>query len=237
VKGETMKDLEKNLPLRPTSQGLAKPNSTGKVTALMSGESAKKAPRSYSRHGLTVLKQAVRGLGGRVIDRRTSLGKALAQWRADLVGDLGGKDCISTQQHAVIELAVRTKLLLDSIDSWLLTQPALIDKRKRALLPAVRERQALADALARYMTALGLERRAKPVLDLHAYLATKYADGQPEPDPLPTFNGAGPHPHDTTPVDESGGPEARQREMSAGTEETSDDIHESQPLTPTYLKR
>jgi hypothetical protein len=93
VKGETMKrDLEKNPPLRPTLQRLARPSSTGKVTALMSGESAKKAPRSYSRHGLTVLKQAVRGLGGRVIDRRTSLGKALAQWRADLVADLGGKD-------------------------------------------------------------------------------------------------------------------------------------------------
>ena len=58
-------------------------------------------------------------------------------------------------------MAVKTKLILHSIDVWLLQQPALIDKRKRALLPAVRERQALADALARYLAMLGLERRHK----------------------------------------------------------------------------
>jgi len=73
----------------------------------------------------------------------------------------------------VIELAVRTKLLLDSIDAWLLVQPSLVNARKRALLPVVRERQALADALARYLGQLGLERRQRPVGDLASYLAEK----------------------------------------------------------------
>lgn len=73
--------------------------------------------------------------------------------------DLGGD--VSTAKDAIISLAVKTKLILDSIDVWLLQQPALIDKRKRSLLPAVRERQALADALARYLAMLGLERRHK----------------------------------------------------------------------------
>jgi hypothetical protein len=41
----------------------------------------------------------------------------------------------------------------------------------RALLPVVRERQQLADALARYMTTLGLERRAKPVPSIREILA------------------------------------------------------------------
>jgi len=71
---------------------------------------------------------------------------------------------------AVIDLSVKTRLLLDSIDAWLLTQPSLINARKRALLPAVRERQALADALARYLGQLGLERKAKDV-DIAAQLA------------------------------------------------------------------
>lgn len=103
-----------------------------------------KPPRTYSKHGLTTLKRAVNGLGGRTIDMRTTLGKALAQWRADLVADLGGRDAISTQQAAVIDLAVKTKLLLDSIDAWLLTQPvSLVDRRRRALIPVVRERQQL----------------------------------------------------------------------------------------------
>jgi hypothetical protein len=40
---------------------------------------------------------------------------------------VGGQAAISTQQLAMIDLAVKTKLLLDSIDAWLLTQPTLID--------------------------------------------------------------------------------------------------------------
>jgi len=39
------------------------------------------------------------------------------------VSELGGKDAVSTQQSAVVELAVRTKLLLDSIDAWTPLRP------------------------------------------------------------------------------------------------------------------
>jgi hypothetical protein len=114
-------------------------------------------------------------LGGRTIDRRTTLGKALAEWRHELIRDLGGPDAISTQERAIVDLAVRTKLLLESIDAWLLTQPSLVNKRTRALLPVVRERQQLADGLSRYLQALGLERRAKPALSLNEYLESKYS--------------------------------------------------------------
>jgi hypothetical protein len=126
-----------------------------------------------------LLKRTVRALGNRTLDRRTSIGRALSAWRADLVRDLGGD--VSTQRAAIVDLAVKTKLLLDSIDAWLLTQPSLVNARKRTLIPVVRERQALADALARYLVQLGLERRARPVPDLTAYLATKTAERGSEP--------------------------------------------------------
>jgi hypothetical protein len=116
------------------------------------------------------LKRTLRQLGPRTIDRRTSLGKHLAAWRADLVADLGGEAALSTQQRALVDVIVRQKLLLESVDSWLLVQPALVNSRKRTLLPVVRERQGLADSLARYLAQLGLERRAKPVPNLHDYL-------------------------------------------------------------------
>jgi hypothetical protein len=102
---------------------------------------------------------------GAIVQSKRSPGRLLWEWRQELVRDVGGEAAISTQQLAVIDLAVKTKLLLDSIDAWLLTQPSLIDKRRRALLPVVRERQALADALARYMELLGLERKTN-ALDL-----------------------------------------------------------------------
>jgi hypothetical protein len=83
----------------------------------------------------------------------------LVEWRKDLIRDLGGD--VSTQQDAIISLAIKTKLLLDSVDVWLLQQPTLIIKRKKSIIPAVQQRQVLADALARYMGMLGLARRTK----------------------------------------------------------------------------
>jgi hypothetical protein len=131
---------------------------------------SKKAKRYYTKHGLTTLKKAVRVLGGRAIDRRTSIGRALEDWRHSLLSDLGGIDQTSAQQRQIVDLALKTKLLLDSIDGWLVKQPSLVNHRKRALLPVVVQRQSIADALARYMGQLGLERKAKRVLSLTDYL-------------------------------------------------------------------
>lgn len=135
-----------------------------RADGIAGGRRSHKKSRSISqRHGLTRLKAAVRGLGGRVVDRRTTLGKALTEWREELISDLGGTDAISAQELAVVDLAVRTKLLLESVDAWLLTQPSLVNERTRALLPVVRERQQLADGLSRHLQTLGLKRRGKRV--------------------------------------------------------------------------
>jgi hypothetical protein len=142
--------------------------------------------RRYSRNGFYALKATLRQLGPRTIDRRTSLGKHLAAWRAELVTDLGGEEALSTQQRALVDVLVRQKLLLESVDSWLLVQRTLVNSRKRTLLPVVRERQALADSLVRYLAQLGLERRAKPVPSLDDYLRQRspHSDQLPDPSPL-----------------------------------------------------
>lgn len=116
---------------------------------------------------------------------RTTLGKTLHKWRSDLIADLGGQDNISTQQSALVDPAVKSKLLLDAIDAWLLTQPTLISKRKKALLPAVLQRQTLADGLARYLSQLGLERRqreidADPIKRIHAERKAAQGNGAAE---------------------------------------------------------
>jgi hypothetical protein len=140
----------------------------------MTAQLQQKPRREYRKHGLTILKRAVNGLGNRLIDRRTATGKALAKWRAELIADLGGADSISTQQSAIIDLAVKSKLLLDSIDVWLLTQPSLVNMRKRALLPVVVQRQALADGLVRYLQALGLKRVTRDSETLESYVKRTY---------------------------------------------------------------
>ncbi len=132
-------------------------------------------PRPAQRHNLQTLKRAVKELGARSLDGRTRVGRALAAWRAQVVTDLGGDDVLSAQQQALIDITVRTKLILDSVDAWLLAQPSLVNKRKRALLPVVRERTQLADSLARHLSALGLERRGKPTQSLQEYLVKRRA--------------------------------------------------------------
>lgn len=112
-------------------------------------------------HGLNTLKTAVVKLGGRAVDGRYHVGRQLQKWRRELIADLGGQDAISTQKSALIDLALKSTLLLDSIDAWLLTQPTRINKRKKALLPVVLQRQQLADGFSRYLAQLGLERRHK----------------------------------------------------------------------------
>lgn len=126
-------------------------------------------PEPRTRHGLHTLKRLVSASGMRALDGRCQTAKALVQWRRELVEDLGGSEAISTQQATLIELAARTKLLLDSIDMWLLGQRSLVNARKKAVLPCVRERGQLADTLSRLMQQLGLERRAK-VQELQAYI-------------------------------------------------------------------
>jgi chorismate mutase len=69
-------------------------------------------------------------------------------------------------------MATRTKVLLDHVDHWLLQQPTLINKKRRCLLPVLKERTQLADALGRYLQALGLERKAKEVDSLASILAS-----------------------------------------------------------------
>ena len=127
------------------------------------------------KHGLNSLKRAWSQLGNRMIDGRSPAAIAIRKWRAELIADLGGNDAISTQQLAIIDLAGKQKLLLDSIDTWLLSQPSLINHRKRALFPVVRERQVLADSLAKYLGQLGLS-RVRKVQSLNELLASEHDD-------------------------------------------------------------
>ena len=89
-----------------------------------------KPKRTYSKHGLVSMKQTLNKLGNRGIDQRTKMAKALKRWEADLIIDLGGT--VSVQQRTIIKLAARSKLILDSIDAWILLQPSLINQRKRS---------------------------------------------------------------------------------------------------------
>lgn len=130
--------------------------------------------RPYQQHGLHTLKRRLKVSGLAGIDGRSQAARALLRWRHELEQDLGGAAVISAQMAAVIDLAATSKLLLDSVDRYLLELPSLVNKRRRSLFAVVLQRQQLADALSRYMAQLGLERRRPAVKSLDDYVRERY---------------------------------------------------------------
>ncbi len=128
-----------------------------------------KARSKREKHGLKALMARVTANGIAAIDGRSAASRALMHWKSELVRDLGGETALSAQQHTIIELACRARLYLDSVDGWLMRQKTLVNRRHKSLLPVLRERMQLADALARHLAALGLERREKEI-NLNEYL-------------------------------------------------------------------
>ena len=144
-----------------------------------------KVPKPRSRHGLNSLKARVAVRGLQAIDRRTLAARGLLRWRADLLADLGGEENLSAQQKALVDVVTRTRLYLEHVDSFLLALPSLVNHRRRCLLPILRERVQLSDALSRYLGQLGLERKAKAVPTLAEYLKSTTPDPTPPTEPAP----------------------------------------------------
>jgi hypothetical protein len=105
----------------------------------------------------------VRLRGLTAIDRRTAAARGLLAFRDDLVAALGGDATLSPQRRKLIDLAARAALFLDHVDGWLTGQESLVNKRSRSVIPALVQRQSIADHLARLLDKLGLDRVPKRV--------------------------------------------------------------------------
>jgi len=57
--------------------------------------------------------------------------QAIAQLRAQLVADKGGPENVTTAERMMIDLAVDAHFKKQSVGAFLLTLPALVDKRRR----------------------------------------------------------------------------------------------------------
>jgi len=129
-------------------------------------------------HGLKTLRRAVTQLTTRRLDGRSAVAVAVRRWKEDVRADLGGD--LTRAQETILEAAAQAWVILASLDDWIARQPTLVTK-KRQVLAVVMQRMQIAEGLARNLERLGLERRAKPVPDLTAYLAAKTAGTGAEP--------------------------------------------------------
>jgi hypothetical protein len=125
--------------------------------------------KTQSRHGLRALKGRLLVRGLNAIDQRSAAAKALSAWRVGILASLGGESNLSAMELTLVEQACRNRLILDSVDAWLLSQPSLVNRKRKTLLPVIAQRMQIDAALTRTLTTLGLNRREKEI-NLHEYL-------------------------------------------------------------------
>jgi len=99
---------------------------------------------------------SVRGMAA--IDRRSAAYRSVKAWRREMVESLGGEEALSAQRKTLLDLAARTQLYLSHVDAFLFEQKSLVNRRKKSILPILRERSQLADSLMRQLQALGMDR-------------------------------------------------------------------------------
>jgi hypothetical protein len=114
--------------------------------------------KERSRHGLKAVMARVKVVGWNAIDMRSAAAQSMVAWRNELVRDLGGPEALSAQRMAIVDAVVRTKLYIDHLDQYLASQKSLVNKRKKAIVPALQQRQSLVDSWVRLLSTLGLDR-------------------------------------------------------------------------------
>jgi hypothetical protein len=136
--------------------------------------------RYVQKVGVGGLLSRIKAEGMEAVDRRSAGYRAAQEWRRSLANDLGGEENLSAQKRTVLELALRSKLMIDSIDVFLLSQESLVNKRRKVLYSVVRERQSLVNSLVNMLATLGLERQEKRVESLPEFLAKYDAEKEHE---------------------------------------------------------
>lgn len=133
---------------------------------------AKRARGQYHKSNLFAAKRAIERKGLAAYDGRSKESRFLRALREKLREALGGDP--SPQQLLIIEMLIRQVAILSVGHTWSqANEGALINKRKKAFAPIVLEMLRISGSIASHLQALGLERKAKPVVTLAEIMKSK----------------------------------------------------------------
>lgn len=141
--------------------------------------SSKKPKQKRQMHGFSGLLRGRNKADRGDIDGRSAIGRAVKEWRDALATDLGGDTALSAQQRLVLDMVTMDKMLIDSIETYLLSQKSVVNRRKKAAYPILLQLAQLKDSMTRRLIALGLERKGKPPVRLHDILSAPQANDRP----------------------------------------------------------
>jgi hypothetical protein len=134
----------------------------------------RKGRRAYRMTGFHAQVKALSRRGLSALDGRSALARAVRDWRAAVMVDLGGEADLSQAERTLLDVAAQDVVLLAVADGWLRENAAgVVNRRKRAFVPLVEQRLRVATHLADQLKLLGLRRRAKPVPSLREILALR----------------------------------------------------------------
>jgi hypothetical protein len=92
-------------------------------------------------------------------DGRTRIAKELRAIRLELAKDYGGEAKCSNMQLALLDIISREWLFLSMLDSYIVNNGLLLDRRKRRTHGIIGDRNRMAATLADHMRTLGVRRK------------------------------------------------------------------------------
>lgn len=148
--------------------------------------------RAPNTHNAWTLKRALDT--GR-LDMRSEVGQAIKRLQTRLETDLGGADALSTQERILLDRIVKKVLIIEALETYALSRRSIFKRNGEMIGALGRHYLSYTEALRRDLLAVGLQRRAKDVPNLEAYLQARASqadepghdmDGEPIMEPEAT---------------------------------------------------
>jgi hypothetical protein len=113
------------------------------------------------------------GYSTRKIDLRSSLAQAMKRLRHDFEENYGGKDTLPAPKRELLEQTIHLKLVLDSMWNYSMRRKSIFRRGGELIGCLGKNYLAYSAQFTRNLLALGLERQAKDVPSLQAYLKAR----------------------------------------------------------------
>jgi hypothetical protein len=126
----------------------------------------RRPPGRRPRHAGYLLRRALNGVRTDALDRRSHVGCAVRKVVDDLVEQLGGADEVAPAMRILVEQTAIRVVITDAVGQWLLQRGDLVRADGDGLLKVATEHVGMQKALTLMLQAVGLDRRAVPVVDV-----------------------------------------------------------------------
>ena len=141
-------------------------------SACKPGRGAPSGNKNAETHGYYRRKIKLEAVSFEDLNFSSSGGEQLPKRFIELLNHCGGEHLVSAVRRRIIERVVFTEYQLDCLDLYLVELgPRIVNRRKRTLIPIVRERDALVSMLRKLYDQIGLDPTKPPIPTLAEYMA------------------------------------------------------------------